>query len=96
MRLSGKTAVITGGATGIGQAIAVAFATEGCQVAIAGRREDKLRQAAAAWKGTPPILTHTLDVADRKSVDELFRWAGQQLGGVGLAAHGGRFKRGEQ
>jgi NAD(P)-dependent dehydrogenase (short-subunit alcohol dehydrogenase family) len=84
MRLSGKTAVITGGATGIGQAIAVAFAAEGCQVAIAGRRDDKLRLAAAAWKGTPPLLTHTVDVADRKSVDRLFRWANQTLGKVDI------------
>jgi NAD(P)-dependent dehydrogenase (short-subunit alcohol dehydrogenase family) len=41
-RLAGKSAVITGGGTGIGQAIALAFAREGSQVAVAGRRKQKL------------------------------------------------------
>src|SRR5690606_34104627 len=36
--------------------------------------------AAAAWSGDPPILTHTVDVADRASVAELFHWADQSLG----------------
>ena len=68
MRLSGKTALITGGATGIGQAIAIAFAKEGCRVAIAGRREDKLRLAASTWQGEPALLTHPVDVGNRASV----------------------------
>jgi NAD(P)-dependent dehydrogenase (short-subunit alcohol dehydrogenase family) len=84
MRLQGKTAVITGGATGIGLAIARAFAGEGCRVAIAGRREDKLRAAADTWKGDPPLVFHTVDVADRPSVAELFRWADQTLGKVDI------------
>ena len=34
MRLAGKTAIVTGAATGIGEAIAIAFAKEGVSVAV--------------------------------------------------------------
>jgi NAD(P)-dependent dehydrogenase (short-subunit alcohol dehydrogenase family) len=44
--LSGKTAIITGGGSGIGRAIAAAFAREGASVVIAGRHQDKLDHAA--------------------------------------------------
>jgi NAD(P)-dependent dehydrogenase (short-subunit alcohol dehydrogenase family) len=84
MRLAGKTALITGGATGIGQAIALAFAGEGCRVAIAGRREDKLRAAASTWKGEPLILVHPVDVANRESVNQLVGWATLELGRIDI------------
>jgi len=48
MDLTGKTAVVTGGATGIGFATARCLATKGCTVVIAGRDAGRGRQAANA------------------------------------------------
>ena len=46
-RLAGKVAVITGGGTGIGLAIAMSFAKEGAGIVITGRRPDKLAEAVS-------------------------------------------------
>ncbi len=80
MRLPDKTAVVTGGATGIGWGIARALAGAGCRVAIAGRRVEKLREAAASWGRRPAILTRVVDVTDRAGVAALFQWAQETLG----------------
>ena len=57
---------------------------EGCRVAIAGRRTDVLAQVAARGRGTHRLETHPVDVADRGSVETLFRWAGELLGKIDI------------
>jgi len=84
MSLSGKTALITGGGTGIGAACAIALAEAGCKVAIAGRREDKLQELAEQFTGEPGIICHTVDVADRTSTQELVTWANEELGQIDI------------
>jgi NADP-dependent 3-hydroxy acid dehydrogenase YdfG len=82
--LAGKTALITGGGSGIGLGAAIALAGEGCRVAISGRRQDVLKTAASAWTAQPPILFHECDVADRGSVERLFAWAANALGPIDI------------
>lgn len=65
-RIDGRHALVTGGGTGIGLAIARALAAEGAQVTITGRRAGVLAEAAAAMPGLHPLA---MDVADEGSVE---------------------------
>ncbi|MCS7305693.1 MAG: SDR family oxidoreductase [Thermoguttaceae bacterium] len=84
MQLSNKVALVTGGSSGIGLAIAKALAQEGCRVAIAARDPEKLRHAAESYQGQPPLVWHACDVANRQAVDTLFRWLEKTLGPVDI------------
>jgi NADP-dependent 3-hydroxy acid dehydrogenase YdfG len=88
MSLQGKIAVVTGGATGIGKAIANRLATAGARVAIGGRRLDKLRAAAEAFSGQPSIQFHECNVADRNSVARFFAWVHDELGATDILVNG--------
>src|SRR3546814_5018661 len=69
-RLNGKTAVITGGATGIGLAAAKRFIEEGAFVFIFGRRQEAL-DAAVAELG-PDARAVQGSVSDEADLDRLF------------------------
>ena len=84
MRLTGKTAVVTGGGTGIGWGIAQALASEGCHVLISGRRAEVLQAAVASWQGTAPMRCCECDVSKRGSVDSFFVWANRELGKIDI------------
>jgi NADP-dependent 3-hydroxy acid dehydrogenase YdfG len=82
--LSNKAVLVTGGGSGIGLATAIAFAREGCRVAISGRRPDVIKQAAASFEGQPAILHQACDVAERANVEKLFAWAAKELGQIDI------------
>jgi short-subunit dehydrogenase len=71
MRLTGRTAVITGGAGGIGRAIAVSLARRGCHLALADIDETGMAGTADLARGYGVRVTrHRIDVADRATVSE--------------------------
>jgi NADP-dependent 3-hydroxy acid dehydrogenase YdfG len=76
-----------GGGTGIGRAAAEALAEAGCRVAIAGRREEKLREVADGFAGKPSIRVRAADVTDRQSIRQLVDWAEQELGQIDIVVH---------
>ncbi len=84
MQEASKVVAVTGGGSGIGWAIAQAFAARGCQVAIGGRREERLRESIAASRWRDSLSAHRLDVADRGSVDQFFDSVEGRLGEVDI------------
>lgn len=72
MKMSGNTILITGGASGIGLALAERFLNEGNEVIICGRRESKLQEAKEKF---PSLHTKVCDVSIEESRVELVKWA---------------------
>jgi meso-butanediol dehydrogenase / (S,S)-butanediol dehydrogenase / diacetyl reductase len=74
MILKGKTAIITGGGTGIGAAVAARFVAEGAKVCITGRRESVLDETIKSLpKGT--AVKCKGDVTDPSDIDRIVKTA---------------------
>ena len=83
MRLQGKKAIVTGGAAGIGKAIAEAFVREGAEVVVFDLHLDKARKTAAeVAKLGGKIHAVQCDVGFSDQVARAFREADEQLGGL--------------
>jgi len=82
-----NVAVITGGASGIGFAAAMAFARAGMRVCIADVDEARLTEAATKLSSVTPaanVMSFAVDVARAESVKELERAVGAHFGGTDI------------
>ena len=75
-----QVAVVTGGATGIGAALARKLAERGWRCVLVGRREDRLRATAEEVGGEYEVC----DVAEREAVDRMAASVRERHPGVGL------------
>ena len=85
-RFTGKTVLITGGGSGIGRATALAFASEGAAVAVAGRRREPLDQTVRLIKDAGGRASAvTADVSSPTDAARLVAATADRHGGLHIA-----------
>ena len=85
MSLKDQVVLITGGAQGIGKAIASRFADEGCKLVICDINENNLMEAKGELeKKGVPVLTVKANVADSNDVDEVVRKSVDNYGTINI------------
>lgn len=93
--LEGKTAFITGGASGIGLATARAILHEGANVVIADVDQSALDEATASFRGSNSrVLSVTLDVTDRENFADVADQVEAELGPVHILCNNAGVHRG--
>ncbi|MFV0385150.1 glucose 1-dehydrogenase [Paracoccus sp. (in: a-proteobacteria)] len=79
--LKGKMAIVTGGGQGIGKAITLRLAAEGCKVAVFDLKPETAEQTAAEAKSAGgEVRVYGVDVADRAAVEAAVQAAESDLG----------------
>jgi NAD(P)-dependent dehydrogenase (short-subunit alcohol dehydrogenase family) len=98
-RLRGKRALITGGDSGIGRAVALAFAREGADVAFTYLPEERVdaeatRALLSAEGGA--VIDIEVDLRDRQQCDRVVADAVEQLGGLDILVNNAGFQMGRE
>ena len=84
-RLQGKTAVITGGNSGVGAAAAILFASEGANVVISARRQNALDEVAEKIKAAGGnVLTVPTDISKDGDCKALMKAAADKFGKIDI------------
>jgi NAD(P)-dependent dehydrogenase (short-subunit alcohol dehydrogenase family) len=88
MKLQGRSAIITGGSSGLGYSIASAFLAEGANVVICGRDRQALESARAGLDagtaGTKRLMAFASDVSSKDQVDELVSRSISEFGEIDI------------
>ncbi|AGZ39791.1 SDR family oxidoreductase [Actinoplanes friuliensis] len=94
-RLTGKRAVITGGDSGIGRAVAIAYAREGADVLLSylpEEEDDALDTAQLIEKAGRTAVRVPGDIRDRAQCEEIIRRAVDDLGGLDILVNNAAFQ----
>lgn len=92
--LDGETAIVTGGAQGLGKAMAAALTDVGADVAIADQNIQRAEETAAELSGETEVIAVETDVTDETAVERMVDHVTEQLGSIdvlvnnaGIAEH---------
>lgn len=87
--LAGKAAIVGGSSRGIGRAIALALAREGCNVAICARGRDELEGAAAEIRAQTgaQVLAAVCDMADPDAIRRLVHQTAETFGRIDIVVN---------
>ncbi|BBJ40031.1 dehydrogenase [Streptomyces antimycoticus] len=95
-RFIGKTALVTGAGTGLGRAIALAFAAEGASVVAAGRTASTLAETVRLIEAADGrAAAMPADVTDSGQLRELVHQAATRFGGLDIAVNNAGIMRGQ-
>ena len=90
MKLCGNTILITGGATGIGYALAEQFLARGNTVLLCGRREDRLKEVQ---KEHPEFIIKVCDVTNEQDREALFTWVSKEFPALNVLVNNAGIQR---
>jgi len=90
VKVSGNTVLITGGATGIGLALAEAFSKKGNEVIICGRRKNKLLEAQ---KKLPKLYIKVCDISKERNRKALLDWATSNFANLNILVNNAGIQR---